>query len=160
MEVLFDFDSVSRKPKIVSEYLEQIREHFSIEDKALVFMRRRYGRNMPVRKYAITNKGHFDLPFYKDICKEITQTFPSLVLKTSEKFEQLIADSKIADSLITLKLEPRDYQKESAELALQKGQGIIVLPTSAGKTFTMALIAATAIKEKDYNVFIIVPNIP
>ena len=159
MEVLFDFDSVSRKPKIVSEYLEQIREHFSIEDKALVFMRRRYGRNMPVRKYAITNKGHFDLPFYKDICKEITQTFPSLVLKTSEKFEQLIADSKIADSLITLKLEPRDYQKESAELALQKGQGIIVLPTSAGKTFTMALIAATAIKEKDYNVFIIVPNI-
>ena len=34
MEVLFDFDTVARKPKIVSEYLNQIREHFSIEDKA------------------------------------------------------------------------------------------------------------------------------
>lgn len=159
MEVLFDFDTVSRKPRIVSEYLDQIREHFSVEDKALVFMRRRHGRNMPVRKYAITNKGNFDLPFYRQICKEIAETFPSLILKNSQKFEQLVKTEKIASNLVNLNLAPRDYQRESAELALQKGQGIIVLPTSAGKTFTMALIAATAIKEKDFNIFIIVPNI-
>jgi len=159
MEVLFDFDTVSRKPRIVSDFLDQIREHFSVEDKAMVFMRRRYGRNMPVRKYAITNKGNFDLPFYQEICKEITETFPSLVLKKTDKFDQFIQNKQIADELVKLQLEPRDYQKESAELALQKGNGIIVLPTSAGKTFTMALIAATAIKEKDYNIFIIVPNI-
>lgn len=159
MEVLFDFDTVSRKPKIVSQFLEQIREHFSVEDKALVFMRRRYGRNMPVRKYAITNKGNFDLPFYEEICKEINNTFPSLVIKTSKTFEQFTQDNLIANNLVNLKLEPRDYQKESAELALKKGKGIIVLPTSAGKTFTMALIAMTAIKEKELNIFIIVPNI-
>ena len=159
MEVLFDFDTVSRKPKIISEFLDQIREHFSVEDKALVFMRKRYGHNMPVRKYAIANKGNFDLPFYQEICKEITETFPSLILKKTNKFDQLVRDKQIAKELVKLKLEPRDYQKESAELALQKGNGIIVLPTSAGKTFTMALIAATAIKEKNYNIFIIVPNI-
>jgi superfamily II DNA or RNA helicase len=159
MEVLFDFDTVSRKPRIISEFLEQIREHFSVEDKAMVFMRRRYGKNMPVRKYAITNKGNFDLPFYEEIRKEIIETFPSLVIKNSEKFNQLVANKQITERLIDLNLEPRDYQKDSAKLALQKGNGIIVLPTSAGKTFTMALIAATAIKEKNYNIFIIVPNI-
>ena len=159
MEVLFDFDTVSRKPRIISDFLDQIREHFSVEDKAMVFMRRRYGRNMPVRKYAITNKGNFDLPFYEEICKEIIKTFPSLIIKTSETFARMVDTTQIANELTSLKLEPRDYQKESAELALQKGRGIIVLPTSAGKTFTMSLMAATAIKEKNYNVFIVVPNI-
>ena len=45
MIVEFDYDTVARKPKIVSEYLDQIRELFSVEDKALVFMRRRTGRH-------------------------------------------------------------------------------------------------------------------
>ena len=159
MEVLFDFDTVSRKPKIVSEYLEQIREHFSVEDKALVFMRKRYGRNLPIRKYAINNKGNFDLPFYQEIIKEINLTFPSLNVNLSKKFNEVAKVDSISSMLTTLNLEPRDYQKESAQLALQQGNGIIVLPTSAGKTFTMALIAATAIKEKNFNIFIIVPNI-
>lgn len=159
MDVLFEYDTVSRKPKIISDYLDQIREHFSVEDKAMVFMRRRYGRNLPARKYAITNKGNFDLPFYEEICREINLTFPSLVLSFSQKFKELLENKTIASTLVSLNLEPRDYQKESAELALKKGNGIIVLPTSAGKTFTMALIAASAIKEKNFNIFIIVPNI-
>jgi hypothetical protein len=91
MEVLFDFDTVARKPRIVSEYLDQIREHFSIEDKALVFLRRRTGRNMPVRKYAITNKGHFDLPFFEEICNETRIKFPSLQLKVSQKLSQTLS---------------------------------------------------------------------
>ena len=54
MNIMFDYDTVSRKPKIVSEYLLQIREHFSVEDKALMFLKKRTGRNLPIRKYAIT----------------------------------------------------------------------------------------------------------
>lgn len=157
--VLFDFDTVARKPKIVSEYLSQIREHFSVEDKAMVFLKRRTGRNIPVRKYAITNKGHFDVLFFEEICEEIRKQFPTLLLQSTETFDSLVAQQSISKSVVSLNLTPRDYQKESAVLALQKGNGIIVLPTSAGKTFTMALIAATAIKEKNFNVFIIVPNI-
>ena len=159
MEVLFEFDTVARKPKIVSEYLDQIREHFSVEDKALVFLRRRTGRNMPVRKYAITNKGHFELPFFDEICTETRIKFPSLQLKVSQKLSEMVGIKPIADQPIQLNLTPRDYQNESATEALQKGNGVIVLPTSAGKTLVIALIASTILKEKDYNVLVLVPDI-
>ena len=159
MEVLFDFDTVARKPKIVSEYLDQIREHFSVEDKALVFLRRRTGRNMPVRKYAITNKGHFELPFFEEICNETRIKFPSLQLKVSQKLSEMVGIKPIADQPIQLNLTPRDYQSESASEALQRGNGVIVLPTSAGKTLVIALIASTILKEKDYNILVLVPDI-
>jgi superfamily II DNA or RNA helicase len=158
-EVLFDYDSVARKPQIVSEYLGQIREHFSAEDKALLFLKRRTGRNMPVRKYAITNKGNFDDPFFEEICAEIKIKFPSLKLKASQAFLDATKIDSLGDSPIDLNLTPRDYQIESATVALQKGRGVIVLPTSAGKTLVIALMASTVLKNKDYNILVLVPDI-
>ena len=159
MNVLFDFDSVSRKPQIVSEFLPEIREHFSVEDKALVFLKRRTGRHMPVRKYAISNKGYFDLPFFQDICNEIRIKFPALTLKISERLSYLVATESFSSHPVKLNLTPRDYQLESASIALKRGKGVIVLPTSAGKTLVIALIASTILKEKDYNILILVPDI-
>ena len=159
MFVEFVFDTVNRKPQIVSEYLDQIREHFSIEDKALVFLRRRTGRNMPVRKYAITNKGHFDISFFEDICNETKIKFSSFQFSVSDKLKQMLIKNPISNKLSVLKLEPRDYQLESATAALQKGCGIIVLPTSAGKTLVIALIASTILENTEYNILILVPDI-
>lgn len=159
MQVLFEFDTVARKPRIVSEYLEQIREHFSVEDKALVFLRRRMGRNMPVRKYAITNKGYFDLPFFETICTELRENFPALNLTATEKFKELAFNLGFDQKSIKLNIDPRDYQLESANIALTKGRGVIVLPTSAGKTLVIAMIANTILQEKNYNILIVVPNI-
>ena len=159
MIVEFVYDTVARKPQIVSDYLNQIRELFSVEDKALVFMRRRTGRsNMPVRKYAISNKGHFELPFFNTICDTIQTNFPALRVKIDSSLVAKITPNKIADEPLALKFEPRDYQLESATSALQKGMGVIVLPTSAGKTLTIALIAVTAM-DKKLDVLILVPNI-
>jgi superfamily II DNA or RNA helicase len=160
MRVEFVYDTVARKPQIVSEYLDQIREHFSVEDKALVFMRRRTGRsNMPVRKYAITNKGHFDMPFFKVIYDAVLFKFPSLQIVINNDLEDRVKPYFIAHNPIKLKYDPRDYQLESATKALQCGQGVIVLPTSAGKTLTIALIAATAVERHNFSVLILVPNI-
>ena len=159
MEALFDFDTVARKPKIVSEYLDQIREHFSVEDKALLFLRKRTGRHMPVRKYAITNKGHFELPFFRDICKELVETFPSLRLKTTKNFEELVSKKPISTSIEQLDLSPRDYQEESVLQALKLASGVVVLPTSAGKTLVIALIANTILKHENTNILILVPDI-
>ncbi len=159
MKVLFDFDTVDRKPKIVSDFLQQIREHFSVEDKALLFLRRRTGRNMPVRKYAIGQKGHFEYPFFETLQEEIKLTFPSLILETSESFNKYNKTEGLSNNVVELNLTPREYQLESAKVGLKKGNGIIVLPTSAGKTFTMALLCSTILKEKDYNILILVPNI-
>jgi superfamily II DNA or RNA helicase len=159
MEVLFDYDSIKRQPIIKSEILDLIREHFSVEDKALLFMKRRLGRNMPVRKYAINNKGYFDMPFFDEICSEVKLNFPSAQINVTDAFNQVNSNISISSTPLPLNLEPRDYQLQSATEALNIGYGVIVLPTSAGKTFTMALIANTAVKEKDYNVLILVPNI-
>ena len=157
--VIFDFDSVVRKPKIVSDYLDQIREHFSVEDKAMVFLRKRLGRNLPVRKYAITNKGHFDLPFCEEIITEIKGKFPSFKFQFTESFTKQQQIEKLADGPLELLLTPRDYQLESATEALKTGHGVVVLPTSAGKTLTIALIANTVLQEKNHNVLILVPDI-
>jgi superfamily II DNA or RNA helicase len=160
MEVLFEFDSVARKPRIVSAFLNEIREYFSIEDKAQVFLRRKLGRNIPVRKYAITNKGYFDLNFFDEIYNHVKIKFPSAVLNVSPNLQTLVAPRPIANEPIPLPtLTPRDYQLESATEALQKGKGVIVLPTSAGKTLVVSLIANTTLIQKDYNILILVPDI-
>lgn len=159
MNVLFDFDSVARKPQIVSEYLSEIREYFSVEDKAMAFMRRKFGRNMPVRKYAITNKGHFELPFYEQIKQEIQIKFPSIKIRLSEKFKQISNIPNLASKIYNLNLQPRDYQQDSAKSALEKGYGVIVLPTSAGKTLVIALMANSILKETNLKVLILVPDI-
>jgi superfamily II DNA or RNA helicase len=161
MSVEFVFDTIKQKPQIVSEFLSLIREYFSIEDKALVFLRRRTGRtNMPVRKYIISNAGHFDLPLFRTICDGIKLNFPNLQITISNELLKKIQPANIANEPDQLKLLPRDYQHESAKIALQTGLGIIVLPTSAGKTLTIALIASTALKRNsELNVLILVPNI-
>jgi len=160
MEVLFDFDTVARKPKIVSEYLNEIRELFSIEDKAQAFLRRKLGRNIPVRKYAITNKGYFDVNFSEELQTQIKAKYPSLQIKESKAFLDNSFTERLADVPIPLnKLTPRDYQLESARLALQKGKGVIVLPTSAGKTLVVSLLANTILLKKNYNILILVPDI-
>jgi superfamily II DNA or RNA helicase len=158
MTVTFDIDTVARKPRIISDHLTQIRELFSVEDKAQLFLRRRIGRNIPVRKYAITNKGFFDIPFFEEICKHIRIKFPSLRIQETESFKKFKNIETISTSLEKLKFDLRDYQQESAETAINKGHGIIVLPTSAGKTLVIASIAATAVREK-HAVLVLVPDI-
>ena len=159
MDVVLDFDSVVRKPQIKSNYLDLIREHFSVEDKALVFMRRRLGRNMPVRKYAISNKGHFDMPFASELCSELKLKYPTARITTTDSFLCASKVEMLANVHVDLNLTPRDYQSDSANKALNTGHGIIVLPTSAGKTLTIALIAQTAVVQKNYNILILVPDV-
>lgn len=159
MKVLFDFDSIARKPKIVSDHLNQIRELFSVEDKAMVFLRKRIGRNIPVRKYAIANKGYFDLPFFETIQHYIKFHFPSVCIGTTNLFEEKIKSTELAEAPLSLNLIPRDYQIESATKALQTGSGVIVLPTSAGKTLVIALMSLTIAQQKGFRVLILVPDI-
>lgn len=157
--VTFDFDTVTKKPKIVSNFLPEIRELLSTEDKASIFARRRFGKNIPSRKYAITNKGSFDLPFYETIRDVIQNKFPALSINTTQNFAEKWLLEPIWKEPLPLKLAPRQYQYDSATKALNAGRGIIVLPTSAGKTLTVALIANTIASIKKQRILILVPNI-
>jgi superfamily II DNA or RNA helicase len=158
MNVLFDFDTVKRKAQIISPHLAEIRELFSVEDKAQIFLRRRFGRNIPIRKYAFTNKGYFDTPFFEELCKEIKINFPQAEIKATPDFLQVHNVPSIAEKYEELKFQPRDYQHESVLGALKAGRGVIVLPTSAGKTLVIGLIANTCVT-KNLKVLILVPNI-
>lgn len=158
MLLTFDIDTVARKPRICSDILSEVRELFSVEDKAQVFLRRRLGRHFSARKYAITNKGYFDLPLFEQICEEVRIKFPSIKIIETEAFAKQRAIVSLGESLPKLKFDLRDYQEESASEAIRRGQGIIVLPTSAGKTLVVASIAATALNSK-LKVLVLVPDI-
>lgn len=160
MELTFDFDTVRRKPKIISEFLSPIRELFSVEDKSQSFVRRRLGRNLPIRKYAITGAGYFDIHFFKVIKNIIEVEFPSLNVLYTKAFSDNIQINSLSENLPELNFIPRDYQQESALQALKNGHGVIVLPTSAGKTLVIALIAKAFLQtQKSKKVIILVPNL-
>lgn len=160
MELTFDFDTVKRKPKIISEFLSPIREVFSVEDKSQSFVRRRLGRNLPIRKYAITGAGYFDIPFFKVIKNVIDVQFPSLNILYTEAFLKNVKVDTLSETLPKLNFVPRDYQHDSALEALKHGHGVIVLPTSAGKTLVIALIAEAFLQsQKGKRVIVLVPNL-
>lgn len=159
MDILIDYNTVSRKPQLITEHLQEIRQIFSVEDKAQAFIRRRLGRNIPVRKYAITNKGFIEPFFVQTVIETIKIKYPSSKIVVSDKIKDLLLDKNLVSEPIKLKFEPRDYQYESSTKALKTGNGIIVLPTSAGKTLTIALIAETLRRHLNFKVLILVPNI-
>lgn len=160
MEITFDYDTIKRKPKLVSDCLSVIREIFSVEDKSQAFIRRRLGRNLPVRKYAITAAGYFDLPFYKTIKSTLKEKFPALAFNETNNFKQIIVRESFAECIPELKLTPRDYQHESLKAALKENCGVIVLPTSAGKTLVIGLLVkAFTDKHPNKKAIILVPNL-
>ena len=158
-EVIFDFDTVHRKAQLRSPHLVEIREVLSVEDKAQFFMKRRLGRNIPTRKYAISNCGYFDIPFFDEICRQIKANFPSLQIEATESFMSQAKVPALANKYLPLGLEPRDYQHESTTEILKHGRGVIVLPTSAGKTLVIGLVANTCAVKNKQKVLILVPNI-
>lgn len=159
MQMLFDFDTAQRRPRIISPCLAEIREIFSVEDKAAVFIRRRLGKHIPVRKYAITPTGYFDLPFYDTIYNTVKRKFPSVEITATKAFNTVAATQPIAEEPLELSLKPRDYQYQATQTALQNGKGIIVLPTSAGKTLVLAIISHTCFSLHNHRVLILVPNL-
>ena len=61
VQITLDYDSTRKKGIIVSDYLPNIREHFSVEDKQQVFKRRyAIGYRPQTRLYAITPQGRFE----------------------------------------------------------------------------------------------------
>jgi len=159
MEIEFDFHTTKRLPCITSPNLSEIREIFSAEDKNQVFLRRRLGRNIPTRKYAINNIGCFDAPFFETLCDTIRNKFPSARIKVSEKLNSELNTKNLAETYLPLNLTPREYQDETVKEALKQGKGVIVLPTSAGKTLVIGLLANTLVRAKGMKVLILVPDI-
>lgn len=159
-KVIVDYDSGRKKGVLITEYLSIIREHFSVEDKDQAFKRRfSVGFRPPTRKYVITPQGRFEprlLFIIVDFLKE--QNIP-FQLEITDNFKNVIKFPPLQKELVRLNIPLRDYQEESILEALDQKSGIILLPTSAGKTLVIATLVSSIQKQHNVKTLILVPNI-
>ena len=160
VQVTFDYDTSRKKGIIVSDYLPNIREHFSVEDKQQVFKRRyAIGYRPQTRQYAITPQGRFEPRLLFSILEFLQGQDIQFNVELSDKFREVIAIPTLKEELVKLNLNPRDYQKESIMAAIRNKSGVIVLPTSAGKTLVIALLVKSIQSQHDCKALILVPDI-
>jgi superfamily II DNA or RNA helicase len=160
VNVTFDYDTSRKKGIIVSDYLPNIREHFSVEDKQQVFKRRyAIGYRPQTRQYAITPQGRFEPRLLSSILEFLKTQDIQFNIELTDKFRDVITIPTLKEELVKLNLDPRDYQKESVLAAIKNKSGVIVLPTSAGKTLVIALLVKSIQAQHDCKTLILVPDI-
>jgi superfamily II DNA or RNA helicase len=160
VNVTFDYDTSRKKGIIVSDYLPNIREHFSVEDKQQVFKRRyAIGYRPQTRQYAITPQGRFEPRLLFSILEFLQTQDIQFNIELTDKFRDVITIPTLKEELVKLNLDPRDYQKESVLAAIKNKSGVIVLPTSAGKTLVIALLVKSIQAQHDCKTLILVPDI-
>ncbi len=160
VNVTFDYDTSRKKGIIVSDYLPNIREHFSVEDKQQVFKRRyAIGYRPQTRQYAITPQGRFEPRLLFSILEFLQTQDIQFNIELTDKFRDVITIPTLKEKLVKLNLDPRDYQEESVLAAIKNKSGVIVLPTSAGKTLVIALLVKSIQAQHDCKTLILVPDI-
>jgi superfamily II DNA or RNA helicase len=160
VNVIFDYDSSRKKGIIVSDYLSNIREFFSIEDRSQVFKRRfAVGYRPQTRQYCITPQGRFEPRLVHSIIEFLQGQDIELNIEITDSFRDAITVPALKEELVNLKFSPRDYQEESVKEALKNKSGIIVLPTSAGKTLVIALLVKSIQQQHNVKTLILVPDI-
>jgi superfamily II DNA or RNA helicase len=165
VKILIDYDVSRSKGLIVSEYLSNIREYFSVEDKQQVFKRRfSVGYRPATRKYAITPQGRFEPRLLCEIetyLHNLQLSGTSVQIAYTDLFRQKTTIPQLQNVIQQLNIPLRDYQEESIRECLNYGSGIVLLPTSAGKTLVISTLcrsiqAQFSVKQK---ALILVPDI-
>jgi hypothetical protein len=160
VQIILDYDSTRKKGIIVSDYLPNIREHFSVEDKQQVFKRRyAIGYRPQTRLYAITPQGRFEPRLIFSILEFLQNQDIQFNIELTDKFKDVIFIPELKENLTKLNLDLRDYQEESVKLALKNKSGVIILPTSAGKTLVIATLVKSIQDQHDFKALILVPDI-
>jgi superfamily II DNA or RNA helicase len=160
VQITLDYDSTRKKGIIVSDYLPNIREYFSVEDKQQVFKRRyAIGYRPQTRLYAITPQGRFETRLVFSILEFLQNQDIQFNIELTDKFKDIIFIPELKENLTKLNLELRDYQEESVKLALKNKSGVIILPTSAGKTLVIATLVKSIQDQHDFKALILVPDI-
>lgn len=122
---------------------DNIREHFSTENKNASFMQRRFktrGVKIPTRKYVITPTGTCDIGLYWEIRKYFIQNQITNDIAISESLKNALHIGTAEEVYSKFNLELRDYQADVLKKALNLGWGTCVLGTGAGKTLTTAAL--------------------
>ena len=166
--ITFSFDCKKSTGIITGDKLEDIREAFSVKNEAAFFVRKKYGRFLPQRTYAITPTGRFEPGLYFEIRKYLTNNqYVGDVTTDSGLSEYIIPATKwktnphYSENIVPLALPLRDYQEEIVRKAYSIGRGTIVLATAGGKTLTAAslLTKLFLLYGSKFNCLYIVPDL-
>jgi len=159
MNFIFDWDLKYKQGILKCENIALIREAFSVVNKASFFRKNRF---IPTRKYVISQQGRFDIGLFGEIYKYIKSLNIDFNVVTTNDFinKFFVPYKNNIKYMPTLNLVLRDYQLKSCQEALNKGRGIIVLPTASGKTLVMASLVNIIRKNNlSKQTLIIVPSI-
>jgi len=123
------------------------------------------GKYVSTTSSPITLTGMVGIGLIPDIMSKIYEFDPSVKIEITPEIKKLIKPFSLNDvPIITPKnkeYEYRDYQLNSVRLALEKGRGIFILPTSAGKSLIIYGIIENLLyyKQDIKSILILVPNI-
>ena len=145
MKVILDWDKKYKKGIIVSDFLDVIREHFSIKNPNARVLQRIIGFHAPLRQYAITNNGRFEFGLYFDIIRFLkTQNLTCEIITTDILKELLCSNFNLKNNEIKkLSLPLRYYQENAVQKCIKFGYGNIIVGTAGGKTLLMASLIET-----------------
>jgi superfamily II DNA or RNA helicase len=153
-----DYNIKKKKAILTGDHFDLIREHFSVENPAAKFLK--FKRFIPKRIYAITPTGLFDI----GLINEIKQFLYKNNI-TSELFLAKAAIDAISPNIthhfknnFYEKYPLRDYQENTVKLCLDRGRGVAVLGTGAGKTLTVATLVQSCWRP-GFKCLIIVPDL-
>ena len=151
------------KIRLISDQIDDIREHFSVKDDTARFRLRGRARfySNP-RIYCITPTGLFEPGLFFDILCFIKQEYSDINIEVDEDVLDVVKPSNCKNSSVynLLKYPLRDYQLSSVENALKFGRGIIKLGTGGGKTLTIASLLMSLYEDNPkLKILIIVPDL-
>lgn len=145
MFIFIDLDKAKDKGIIKSDFLDNIREHFSEEDEKAGLKKHLFksrARFFSSRKYVITQQGRFDLGLFPAILTFLKSLDTPFKLVFSEEFKERYNSrySFANENILELDVILREYQRDGVKKGLLNGNGIFLYPTGSGKTLLMASI--------------------
>ena len=164
MVVEFKYDPKRKEVKIVSNFLANIKEHFSVKNPGARF--NHFQRFMPQRIYAITAAGYIGIGLVPEVISYLKSQNIPFNIEIDQAYNdvlQLIHIAAPGSSQKTLKseFELRDYQQVAVSKALDNGYGIVELATGGGKTLIIANLVYAALHEvkPTEKILIVVPDL-
>jgi len=163
MVVELQYDPKRKEVKIVSEYLNNIKERFSVKNPGARF--NRYQRFLPQRIYAITNAGYCGIGLVPEIVDYLnSQTIP-FEIKVNKEYNDVLLQTHILNDgthkTLDSEFKLRDYQETAVNKALESGYGVVELATGGGKTLIIANLVYAALHsiKLTEKVLIVVPDL-
>jgi len=156
------FELAKDKIRLITDDLDNIREHFSVKDETARFrMRGRARFYSNPRIYGITPTGLFEPGLFFDILSYIKQEYPNTDYQIDQDILPIVKPVyKEERAYDNLKFPLRDYQLDSVKEALKFGRGIIKLGTGGGKTLTIAsLLMSLYSNNPKIKILILVPDL-